>query len=103
MPPGALGKNVTTVGLDLLALSAGTELLLGHEAAIRITGLRNPCHQIEAFQPGLLAHVLGRTPQGALIRKAGVMGIVLKAGRVKAGDLITIVHTPGMPQALRPI
>ena len=78
--PGDIGENVTTRGLDLLALPTGTILQVGNEAVIEITGLRNPCRQIDAFAKGLTAAVLGRDAQGQLIRKAGVMAIVVKAG-----------------------
>lgn len=84
--PGQLGENVTTRGVNLLGLPVGTLLRLGAEAVVEITGLRNPCAQIDDFQPGLLKAVLGRDESGALIRKAGVMGIVLHGGQVWAGD-----------------
>jgi MOSC domain-containing protein YiiM len=80
--PGQLGENISTRGLPLLDLSQGTTLRLGAHARIRITGLRKPCAQIEAFMPGLLAHVLGRTAQGELVRKAGVMAVVLEGGEI---------------------
>src|SRR5262249_43027510 len=88
--PGTIGENVTTRGLDLLALPKGTRLQLGPVAVIEITGLRNPCRQIDAFQRGLTAAVLRRDPEGRLIRKAGVMAIVITGGDVKAGDVITV-------------
>lgn len=84
--PGDLGENVLTRGLDLLNLPTGTRLHLGAEAVVEVTGLRNPCGQIDAFQPGLLAAVLGRDEHGGLIRKAGVMGVVLTGGVVRPGD-----------------
>ncbi|WP_354678505.1 MOSC domain-containing protein, partial [Cupriavidus plantarum] len=87
---GALGENVTTEGVDLHALPTGTRLRLGTDAVVELTGLRNPCSQIENFQPGLLAKVLGRDALGALVRKAGVMAIVLADGVVRAGDPIEV-------------
>ncbi|WP_104989606.1 MOSC domain-containing protein [Deinococcus sp. NW-56] len=84
--PGDLGENVLTRGLDLLGLPTGTRLHLGGEAVVEVTGLRNPCGQIDAFQPGLLAAVLGRDEHGGLVRKAGVMGVVLTGGVVRPGD-----------------
>lgn len=84
--PGDLGENVLTRGLDLLGLPTGTRLHLGAEAVVEVTGLRNPCGQIDAFQPGLLAAVLGRDEHGGLVRKAGVMGVVLTGGVVRPGD-----------------
>ncbi|TCR96335.1 MOSC domain-containing protein [Rhizobium sp. BK418] len=86
--PADLGENVTTSGVDLLALPRGTILKLGPDVELEVTGLRNPCAQIDRFQPGLLKAVLDRGPNGALIRKAGIMTIVLKGGIVKAGDVI---------------
>ena len=88
--PGALGENVTTLGIALLALPVGTELQLGASAAVRLTGLRNPCVQLDRYQSGLMAAVLGRTAQGALVRKAGVMAIVLRGGPVCPCDAICI-------------
>lgn len=93
---GQLGENVTTRGIDLLGLPTGARLYLGETAAVEITGLRNPCPQIDNFQPGLLAAVLGRDEQGQLIRKAGVMGIVLTGGELHPGDPIR-VELPPLP------
>ncbi len=101
--PGAIGENVTTRGLDLLALPTGARLRLGAEAVIEVTGLRNPCRQIDAFQPGLTAAVLGRDSEGHLIRKAGVMAIVITGGDVKAGDVITVELPAGEHRALQPV
>ena len=101
--PGALGENVTTTGLDLLGLGRGTRLRLGPDAEIEITGLRNPCAQLDAFEPGLMAAVLGRTADGEIIRKAGVMGIILKGGLVRAGDPIRMVSAPSMHVPLAPV
>lgn len=92
--PGQLGENVTTFGLDLLELSEGTVLRLGETAEVKITGLRNPCSQIEDHCQGLLSAVLGRSDTGKVIRKAGVMGVVLVGGYVRLGDSITIERRP---------
>ncbi|WP_237724607.1 MOSC domain-containing protein [Deinococcus alpinitundrae] len=102
---GQLGENVTTRGLDLLALPVGTRLQLGTEAVVELTGLRNPCAQIEAFglaqgQSGLLAAVLDWDAAGQLIRKAGVMGVVLVGGEVRAGDSVRAERPPLPWQAL---
>lgn len=101
--PGELGENVTTRGLDLLALPTGTRLRLGSAALVEITGLRNPCSQLDKFQPGLMAAVLDRTPDGSLVRKAGVMGVVLEGGEVRAGDLIQVRLPPGQQRPLVPV
>ena len=101
--PGVIGENVTTRGIELLALPRGTRLRLGPEAVIEITGLRNPCKQIDAFQSGLTAAVLGRDPAGRLIRKAGVMAIVITDGDVKAGDAIVVELPAGEQCALLPV
>ena len=101
--PGQMGDNITTAGVDLLSLSEGTILKIGTQAQIQITGLRNPCSQIESFMPGLLAAVLERTIDGSLVRKAGVMAIVLKSGFVEAGDIVTVVSTPSQYIPLRPV
>lgn len=75
--PGVLGENITTQGIDLLALPEDTILRFPSGAEIQITGLRNPCPQIENFEKGLLSQVLDRDEQGNVVRKAGIMGIVL--------------------------
>lgn len=95
--PGDLGENIATRNVDLLALPTGARLHIGLEAVIELTGLRNPCHQIESFQPGLLAQVVEKRPAG-VVRKAGVMSIVLKGGMVRAGDAIRI-ELPSLPHA----
>jgi MOSC domain-containing protein YiiM len=94
--PGDLGENVTTRGIDLLGLPTGARLHLGSTAVVEVTGLRNPCRQIEDFQPGLLKAVLGRSADGELVRKAGVMAIVLADGLVAPGDRISVelLHPP---------
>ena len=101
--PGQMGENITTEGLALLALAEGTVLRIGRQAVVRITGLRNPCAQIEAFMPGLLSAVLTRTPDGELVRKAGIMGVVLEPGLIQQGDPITIEHSPELFVPLRPV
>lgn len=93
--PGDLGENVTTRGIDLLALPAGTLLQLGDTARVEVTGLRNPCSQIDRFQRGLMAAVL-EDAQGHLRRKAGVMSVVRRGGSVRPGDAI-LVHLPATP------
>jgi MOSC domain-containing protein YiiM len=90
--PGEMGENVTTRGVDLLALPAGTRLRLGAEAVVEITGLRNPCVQLDRFRPGLMAAVLDRDEHGRLIRRAGVMAIVVTGGVVRPGDAIAVEH-----------
>jgi len=99
---GDLGENILTRGIDLLGLSRGTLLKIG-AVEIEVTGLRNPCAQIERFQPGLLAAVLGRSPDGSLVRKTGVMGIVRAGGRVSAGDTVVVVPPAGDPVPLAPV
>ncbi len=101
--PGQMGENITTRGLQLFALSVSTRLQIGSTAVIELTGLRNPCVQIEHFQPGLLAAVLDRSEDGTLVRKAGVMGIVIIGGLVSPGDEIVVVHRPSDYRALQPV
>jgi MOSC domain-containing protein YiiM len=101
--PGQMGENITTIDIPLLALSQGTLLGIGRDALVQITGLRNPCSQIESFMPGLLAAVLDRTAEGTLVRKAGVMGIVIRSGNVQPDDLITVVQSPPQYVPLQPV
>jgi MOSC domain-containing protein YiiM len=101
--PADLGENVTTSGIDLLALPPGTRLHLGSSAVVEITGLRNPCIQIDNFQKGLMAATLDRDADGNLVRKAGVMGVVLADGDVRPGDAIR-VELPDLPhRPLQPV
>ena len=101
--PAELGENITTSGIDLLALPTGTRLHLGASAVVEITGLRNPCIQIDNFQKGLMAATLDRDPEGNLVRKAGVMGIVIAEGDVRPGDAIR-VEIPAAPhRPLQPV
>ncbi len=98
--PADLGENVTTAGIDLLALPAGTRLTLGEHAVVEITGLRNPCIQIDTFQKGLMAATLDHDAEGRLIRKAGVMAMVLAGGEVRPGDAIRVALPAGPHRAL---
>lgn len=101
--PGVMGENVTTRGIDLLGLPRGARLKLGADAVVEVTGLRNPCKQIEAYQAGLMHAVLDRDADGALVRKAGIMAIVLTGGEVFPGDPIA-VDLPAEPHArLEPV
>lgn len=93
--PGQLGENITTVGLDLLGLPRGTLLHLGPEAVVEITGLRNPCSQLDDFQDGLLGRLAYRDGNGELIRLAGIMGVVLTGGEVRPTDQIRVVLPVG--------
>ncbi|BAU88136.1 MOSC domain-containing protein [Streptomyces laurentii] len=88
--PGDLGENVTTRGIDLLGLPVGTRLHLGPEAVVEVTGLRNPCAQIDVFRHGLLKQVLGRDEDGRIVRKAGIMSVVLTGGEIRPGDTIRV-------------
>ena len=88
--PGDLGENITTRGIDLLSLPAGARLYLGDSAAVEVTGLRNPCIQIDRFQKGLMQATLGRHADGSLLRKTGVMCIAIASGDVHPGDAIRI-------------
>ncbi len=88
--PGQMGENITTRGIDLLGLPADTKLHIGNKAVIQITGLRNPCAQLDSFKTGLMAAVLDKDRENNIIRKAGIMGIVLADGVVSAGDSIRI-------------
>jgi MOSC domain-containing protein YiiM len=97
---GQMGENITTRGIDLLNLPTGTRLSLGDTAVVELTGLRNPCIQLDQLQPGLMAAVLGRDADGKLIRKAGVMGIVIESGEIRPGDLIRIELPPEPHQPL---
>jgi MOSC domain-containing protein YiiM len=95
--PGQLGENISTRNLDLLGLPQGARLRLGSEAIIELTGLRNPCRQIDDFQPGLRSHLVERGPAG-VVRKGGVMSIVLRGGLVRPGDPIE-VELPPLPHS----
>lgn len=101
--PGDMGENVTTRGIDLLGLPAGTRLHLGDSAVVEVTGLRNPCIQIDRFQQGLMAATLGKDTNGHLIRKAGVMSVVLAEGDVRPGDAVRVVLPEGLHRPLQPV
>ena len=101
--PGQMGENITTRGVDLLALPTGTRLHLGASAVVEVTGLRNPCSQLDGIQPGLMAATRARDERGALVRKAGVMAIVVADGEVRPGDPIRI-EVPAEPhRPLEPV
>jgi len=100
---GDMGENVTTRGLDLLSLPKGARLHIGDEALIEITGLRNPCRKLNRLQARLMAATLDRDAEGQLIRKAGVMSIVVAGGEVRAGDPIRVELPAGPPEPLAPV
>ncbi|WP_139196609.1 MULTISPECIES: MOSC domain-containing protein [unclassified Curtobacterium] len=101
--PGQMGENVTTSGIDLLGLPKGAVLHLGDDASVQVTGLRNPCQQINGFEPGLLRAVLGRAEDGTVERKGGVMSVVLTGGTVRPGDRIRVELPDGERRPLQPV
>ncbi|MGI8762249.1 MAG: MOSC domain-containing protein [Jatrophihabitantaceae bacterium] len=101
--PGDMGENVTTRGVDLLGLPSGTRLHLGAKAVVEVSGLRNPCTQLDRFRHGLMAAVLDRDADGAVVRKAGVMAVVLAGGPVRAGDRIEVQLPAGPHRPLQPV
>ncbi len=100
---GQMGENITTQGVDLLALPAGARLSLGGAAVIEVIGLRNPCAQLDRLQPGLMAATLNRDAHGNLVRKAGIMGVVVTSGEVRPGDPIRIELPPPPHRPLAPV
>ena len=100
---GQMGENITTRGIDLLGLPTGAKLHLGPDAVVEVTGLRSPCYQLDDFQAGLMAAVLDHDEDGNLIRRAGVMGIVLTGGIVSPGDSIAVELPPKPHQQLEPV
>jgi MOSC domain-containing protein YiiM len=94
LAPGAIGENITTRGIDLLGLPRGARLHIGESAIVAVTGLRDPCRQLNDYQAGLMQAVLGRDGEGNLVRKAGIMGVVLAGGDVHAGDPIRVELPP---------
>jgi MOSC domain-containing protein YiiM len=101
--PGDIGENILTRDIDLLGLPAGTVLRIGAAARVRVTGLRNPCIQLDRFKPGLMAATLDRDAAGNLVRKAGVMAVVLTGGDVRPGDAIQVILPPEPHRHLLPV
>jgi MOSC domain-containing protein YiiM len=101
--PGQMGENVTTRGLDLLALPTGTRLRLGADAVVEVTGLRNPCTQLDGIHDGLMAAVVGRDASGEVVRRAGIMGVVLVGGEVRPGDRVAVEYPPPPHRPLAPV
>jgi MOSC domain-containing protein YiiM len=101
--PGEMGENVTTRGVDLLGLPAGARLRLGPDVVVEVTGLRNPCVQLDGLRPGLMAATLDRDGDGGLVRKAGVMAVVRAAGEVRPGEAIAVELPAGRRRPLEPV
>ena len=101
--PGLMGENITIRGVELLGLPKGARLTIGQDAVVEITGLRNPCYQLDELQPGLMAACLGRDAAGNAVRKAGVMGVVVTGGDVWPGDTVAVELPAGPQEALKPV
>lgn len=101
--PGQLGENITTEGVDLLGLSTGSLLHIGHDAVVRVTGLRNPCRQLDRLAGGLMRELVFVGAQGQTVRKAGVMGVVETGGAVRAGDPIRMLPPAGPHRPLEAV
>jgi MOSC domain-containing protein YiiM len=100
---GQMGENIMTQGIALLGLPIGARLCLGGAAVVEVTGLRNPCAQLDRIQPGLMAATLGRDEHGNLVRKAGIMGVVIAGGEVRPGDPIRVELPPQPHRRLAPV
>ena len=100
LAPGAVGENITTRGIDLLGLPDGSRLHIGKDAVVLVTGVRNPCKQLDNFQAGLMSAMLGRDAEGNITRKSGIMSVVLRGGEVRPGDTI-VAELP--PEPHRPL
>lgn len=98
--PGDLGENITTSGIDLFCLPVGTRLRIGDEATVEVTGLRNPCLQIDNLQDGPLRKVVGRDEAGNVVRETGIMGVVQASGVIRPGDTITLELPAGRRRPL---
>lgn len=92
--PGQMGENITTKDIDLLGLPVGTKLHLGEEAIVEVTGLRNPCAQLDGIQPGLMKATLDRDEDGDVVMKSGIMSVVVAGGEVRPGDPIGVELPP---------
>lgn len=101
--PGEMGENVLTAGVDLLSLPTGTVVRLGPAAVIELTGLRNPCRQLDGVRPGLMGALIDRAPDGTVVRRAGVMAVVRTGGLLRAGDPIVVEPPAGSGAPLRPV
>ncbi len=101
--PGEMGENVTTRGVLLLSLPVGTVPQLGPDASVELTGLRNPCVQIDALATELMRQMLGRDANGDVVRRAGVMAVVRSSGVVRPGDPITVQLPHGPHRRLEPV
>lgn len=101
--PGQLGENVTTSGIDILSLPRGTRLTLGADAVIEVTGLRNPCSQINGLSPGLMKELVHVDEAGDTIRLAGVMSTVVRGGVVRPGDPIAVQLPTEPREGLGPV
>ncbi|MDB5242507.1 MAG: hypothetical protein JWP57_3132 [Spirosoma sp.] len=101
--PGQMGENITTRNIDLLSLPKHTILTIGEWAKVQVTGLRNPCTQLDGIQPGLMKAVLDKDKNDELVRKAGIMSVVLTSGQVKAGDQITVEYPNEPFEKLQPV
>ena len=101
--PGQMGENITTRGVDLLGLPQGARLRLGDQVVVEVTGLRNPCAQLDDIQKGLMAATLDRDAEGKIVRKAGIMSIVIEGGIVKPGDTIDVELPDGPHLPLEPV
>ncbi len=101
--PGSMGENILTANIDLLGLSTGTRLTLGRDAVLEVTGLRNPCKQLQQIDPALLPRLAHRDESGKLIRLAGIMAIVLRAGEIFTSDAIAIERPNTRHQPLAPV
>ncbi|SFH13142.1 hypothetical protein SAMN05660649_03999 [Desulfotomaculum arcticum] len=79
--PGDFAENITTVGVDLVALPIGTRVKIGAEALGEVTQIGKECHTRCAIY-----HQAG----DCVMPKEGIFIKVLKGGAVKVGDEVRV-------------
>jgi MOSC domain-containing protein YiiM len=85
--PGAIGENLTVVGLHVQQLSPGTLLEIG-DVLLQLEAPRKPCYVLDAIDPCLKDVIQGR---------CGYMASVLRGGTIEPGMEIVRVPNAGSP------
>lgn len=80
---GKFAENITTSGLVLYELKVGTRLRIG-ETIQEVSQIGKKCHALDGCE-------VARTVGICVMPKEGIFTVVIKGGKIKAGDIIEVL------------
>lgn len=99
LPPGWFGENLRVEGIDVNTARIGERWRIGDRLEVEVTMPRTPCQTFARWVGG--PDERGWVKRFSHERRLGPYLRVVRAGRVRAGDEITVIDAPaGAPGLL---